>query len=129
MLNALDEPVRSIAAYQIIAAEQSDTLRVVAEKMVEASCSALLVECDRDHHAIITEHDVLVAIAAGADPDDQRAVDVMSRDVQEVKPDSSIADTADLMRLAGIRHVLVRGNTGRMGVVSIRDLLDPLLDC
>ncbi|MDH3752925.1 MAG: CBS domain-containing protein [Acidimicrobiia bacterium] len=126
-LSALDEPVRSIAAHDPAMATGSDTLRMVAQKMLDADCSALLVERRTGELAIVTERDVVHALATGADPDSEWATDVMTREVLDVAPDSSIADVAELMQQARIRHVLVRSDAGALAIVSIRDLLDVIL--
>ena len=56
------------------------------------------------------------------------AVDVMTRDTIMIEPDATIEAAAELMLEAGVRHLVVDDSEGdRYGVVSVRDLLDPLL--
>lgn len=127
MTNPLDEPVRSIANHDVISAARADTLRDLAKKMADSRVSALLVEQRTGDLAIVTEHDIVTALANSSDPDADWAVDVMSRDLIEVTPETSIADVAELMQQAGIRHILVRGAGDAPAIVSIRDLLEPIL--
>ena len=124
--SALDQPARSIARSELVIGERNDTLRTLAYRMHEANCSALLVAND-DSYAIVTERDIVDSLASGASPDEEWAVDVMTRDVQSVQGSATIADVAELMQVAGIRHVLVDLDDGAVGVVSVRDLLEPLL--
>lgn len=123
----LDDPVRSIATHGVITGRRADTLRGLASSMVENGVSALVIEERTGELAIVTERDIVAALANGADADTDWAVDVMTRDVLHVEPDATIADVAELMLRANIRHVLVRTDGDTPAVVSIRDLLDPLL--
>lgn len=125
--DVLDEPVRSIATHGLVKGRRADTLRGLASGMIEHGVSALVIEERGGNLAIVTEHDIVAALADGAGADTEWAVDVMTRDILQVEPDASIADAAELMLRANIRHVLVRGDDGTPAVVSIRDLLDPLL--
>ncbi len=127
MTNPLDEPIRSIAAHDGVAGKRAATLRGLSKRMTDNGVSALFVEQRSGEAAIVTEHDIVAALANGADPDSDWAVDVMSREIIEVTPDVSIADVAELMQQAHIRHVLVRGGGDELAIVSIRDLLDPIL--
>lgn len=127
--SALDRPVREIACHDVRTAKRSDTLRTMARLMADAHCGALVVPQRSGEPAIVTERDLVMALAADADPDGEWAVDVMTREVQTVSPDTSIADVAELMQMAGFRHVLVVDEeAGPMSIVSIRDLLDPVLE-
>lgn len=123
----LDEPVRSIATHGLVTGRRADTLRGLAQGMIDNGVSALVIEERSGELAIVTERDIVAALSDGADPDTEWAVDVMTRDIIHVEPDASIADVAELMLRANIRHVLVRGDGDTPGVVSVRDLLDPLL--
>ena len=123
----LDQPVRAIASHEVVFADRADTLRKLAEKMAADSCSALLLEQRSGDLAIVTEHDIVAALAGGADADVEWAVDVMTSEVQMVTPSTSVAEAAELMQLMGIRHLVVGGESDRLGILSIRDLLEPLL--
>lgn len=104
------------------------TLRTVATVLAEESIGAVLV---RDPHApvgIVSERDVVAALAEGVDPDRERARDVMTPDLASVASTESILAAADRMLAHEIRHlVLTRGEVA-VGLVSIRDLLAVLTD-
>ncbi len=134
-----DDPVRSVAAFEPLTATPHDTLRELSARMTAGGCGFLLVVKPGSPTAVVTERDIVRAIGEGAEIDDVWATDVMTREVLEVSADASIAEAARLMMAAGVRHLVVvdDADTGtdddadpadRLGVVSIRDLFEPLLE-
>lgn len=126
-VSSLDQPVRAITQHDLVWGVQSESLRDIATRMDTSGCSAVVVDCGTGHFAVVTERDIISAIAAGADPDNEVVATVMSTDVQHISPNTSVADAAELMQLAHIRHLVVSGDDDRLGILSIRDLLEPLL--
>lgn len=123
----LDAPVSSIASHEVVRGDRSDTVRALAWRMMQSDCGALIIEQRSGLPAIVTERDLVAALAAGGNPDDDWAVDVMTRSVFTVRGDDSIADAVELMQIAGIRHVLVECEDGHQAMLSIRDLLEVML--
>lgn len=125
-----DDPVRAVTAFDPICAAPGDDLAAMARLMAEHNCGALLVNLHGGGVALVSERDVVRALAA--DNEAAWAVDVMARQVIEISPDDSIADAAELMLEAGVRHLLVRDELEdgalRLGIVSVRDLIDPILN-
>lgn len=106
----------------------NDTLRHVARTMWECSVGSLLVGSRRDLLGIISERDLATALARGADPDTTTAAAVMSADIVSLRPGDTLYDAAIDMLDVGIRHVPVVDEHGEVqGIVSVRDLLRPLL--
>lgn len=125
----VDDPVRSVATFEPVMATPGHSLRQLAVAMTEAGCGALLVPDEDGRLAIVSERDLARALAGGADPDDAWAADIMTREVLQVDAEESIADAAEVMMEAGVRHLAVLDEENdRIGIVSLRDLLEPLLD-
>jgi signal-transduction protein with cAMP-binding, CBS, and nucleotidyltransferase domain len=104
------------------------TLRVAAEVMAEESIGVVLVTSGRGELGILSERDVVTALASGADPDAATVASAMSHDVVSVRPHDTLYDAAVDMLDLGFRHVPVLDERGAvLGVVSVRDLLRPLL--
>lgn len=121
------DPVRSVTAFDIVTCRGVNTLREMAEMMSGRAVGFLLVTREGSV-AVVSERDIVRALADGEDPDDGWAVDVMSRDALMVSPDTAIEDAAELMLEANVRHLVVDDpDHERYGVVSIRDLVGPLL--
>jgi len=126
-LDRLDRwsPVGSVTTFEPVAAVPADDMTELARLMTEVDCGSLIVKGPDDQTAIVTERDIVRAVAGGAT--EAWAADVMSRDVVTVPADLTIAEAAATMLEAGIRHLVVERADGALGVTSIRDLVDALL--
>jgi predicted transcriptional regulator len=120
-----ESPVAAVTAFDIETASPSAELETLARQMARNDVGALVIQSHDGEVAILTERDIMHAVAFDIDA---WAVDVMTRDVIEVASTTTIADAAETMRTAGVRHLLVRRADGKLGITSIRDLLGPLLD-
>jgi CBS domain-containing protein len=124
-----DAAVRTVATATPMWARPGDTLRTLAETMHAAGCGALIVMGRGGQLAVVSERDVVRALAQGTDADDVWATDVMTRTVLTTSPDEPILSVAGLMADAHVRHVVLVDEAGApVGIASIRDVLRPLLD-
>jgi len=104
------------------------TLREAATQLWAASAGAAVIGTATDLVGVLSERDVVMALAEGADPDATTAAEAMTPRVIAVRPDERLIDVAYLMFDDVIRHVPVVDEDGELaGVVSVRDLLRPLL--
>jgi CBS domain-containing protein len=101
------------------------TLRGLAQLLEENGIRAVLVRSsDGGIAGLISERDLVRAIAEGADPDVDRVGDHMTFDVEFAASDTSSAELARVMIDDAIRHLPVADADGKViGVVSIRDVL------
>jgi len=124
-----DAAVRTIATATPLWARPGDTLRSVAQALHAADCGALVVRGRDALLAVVSERDIVRALAQGADADDVWAADVMTRTVLTTSPDEPILTVAALMAEAHVRHVVLVDERGDpVGIASMRDVLQPLLD-
>ncbi len=121
-----NSPVRSITSFEPLRGDPDDDGAALARRMTDAHCGALLIDDAEGATGIATERDIVRALAAGSA--DKPAVDLMSRDLIIVSGDMSIADAALTMHQAGVRHLAVDRGDGVLGITSIRDLIEPILD-
>ena len=75
---------------------------------------------------MLTERDVLRAIAASADLDATPVRDYMTPDPIAVEPDSALDAACDLMITHGVRHLLVTEGGTLVGVLNMRDVVGVL---
>jgi CBS domain-containing protein len=99
-----------------------DTLDEAAAKMWKQQTGSLLVMDGDDLVGIITERDVLKAVAQGVRPQDVRISEVMSKDLVTVGPGTSLREAAKVMADRWIRHLPVLDGGKLVGVLSQRDL-------
>lgn len=79
---------------------------------------------ERDHLAgIVTEADIVRAVAEHRDPDTTTLSEFMSVDPVTAEPDEDTADVALRMIEGGFRHLPVVEHGRLVGMVSSRDLL------
>jgi CBS domain-containing protein len=104
-----------------------DLLGEVAQRMVDRDVGAVLVMEGEALAGILTERDVLRAVAAGI-RDDTVVSDWMTRDPETMAPGDTTEHAAVLMIHGGFRHLpLVEGDEV-VGIMSIRDLMRVVLD-
>jgi CBS domain-containing protein len=100
-------------------------LAAAAYLMNHANQNALVVVDDADRPvAIITEADLLRAVAHGADTGRALIEEWMNRNPQTVRPDTAVTEARRLMVDAGYRHLPVVSEGRLVGIVAISDIVD-----
>lgn len=114
--------VRDVMTEATITESAADTLRAAAERMWRHQTGSLLV-MDHDRLAgIITERDLLRAVALGADPGNVTVQEAMTTAVFTARPDLPLPEAARIMASRWIRHLPVVEQGRVLGVVSMRDV-------
>lgn len=104
------------------------TLAETAKKMGEAAVGAAVVDTDEGFPGIITERDLLRAIASGIDLDEARVADHMTSTPVTASENWDVASAAREMIRGKFRHLIVLDDDRRVsGMLSIRDLVEQLL--
>jgi CBS domain-containing protein len=104
-----------------------DALTEVAERMVERDVGAVLVTEGERLVGILTERDVLRAVAGGI-REDTLVSDCMTRDPETMEPSESTRQAAVLMIHGGFRHMPIVDGDQIVGMLSIRDLMRIVLE-
>ncbi len=120
-----NSPISAVTAFDVATADAGDNLSSLAKTMNDNDIGALLITGHNGDIAILTERDLVRSLAEDTDA---WAVDCMTRDVIIADADTSIADAAETMLVAGVRHLVIRRSDGSLGIASMRDLIGPLLD-
>jgi CBS domain-containing protein len=98
------------------------TLRDAASRMWKQQTGSLVITEGADILGIITERDIMKAVARGDDLDATPVSAVMTRSVLTVAPDTSVAEAAQHMATRWIRHLPVVRDGELVGMLSQRDL-------
>ncbi len=106
--------------------QSDDTLAEAARKMWKQQTGSLLVVEGEDLVGILTERDVMKAVANGANLTETRVSEVMSKDLVTVGPGTSLREAAKLMADRWIRHLPVLDSGKLVGILSQRDLVGVL---
>jgi len=111
----------------LLSVEPGLPLAEVAKRMVAKDVGAVLVTEGKRLVGILTERDVLRAVAHGID-ESATVADWMTRDPETLEPDESTQQAAVLMIHGGFRHLPVTENGEVVGMLSIRDLMRIVLE-
>jgi CBS domain-containing protein len=114
--------VRDVMTQAMVTESPHDSLRSAAERMWRQQTGSLVITADGQLVGIITERDLLRAIAFGADPDKTSVDDAMTAEVFTVPPGLPLQDAAREMATRWIRHLPVVEAGKLLGVVSMRDV-------
>jgi len=106
----------------LLTVDSSLPLAEVAARMVERSVGAVLVLDGERLVGILTERDVLRAVARGI-RDDAVVRDWMTTDPETIDPDETTEHAATMMMHGGFRHLPVTEGGAVVGILSIRDLM------
>jgi CBS domain-containing protein len=111
----------------LLAVEPALSLTEVAQRMVSRDVGAALVVEGERLVGILTERDVLRAVAGGI-REDTTVADWMTRDPETMEPDEPIRQAAVLMIHGGYRHMPILEGERLVGMLSIRDLMRVVLE-
>ena len=99
----------------------------VARRMADRNVGAVLVLEEGRLAGIMTERDLLRAVARGLS-DDAVVGECMTADPDTIAPDDTIEHAAVLMIHGGFRHLPVVDGDDVVGVLSIRDLVQVVVE-
>ena len=113
--------VADLMVRDVLTVEPSDTIGEAAEKMDAANVGAVVVVENMVRIVgIVTERDLMRAVAARARAAEARVRQWMTPNPVTIEPDVSIEDAAQLMFSHNFRHLPVVKDGRPLGIVSLR---------
>lgn len=100
-----------------------ETLQFAANRMWRQQTGSVLILEDDTLVGIVTERDLMRAVAQGLDVATTTLAEVMSKDVVVVGARTTLHEAARMMAASWIRHLPVVEDGQLLGVVSQRDLV------
>ncbi len=117
-----------VTRQEILAVEPEHTLSEAARLMRDRGVGSALV-IEEGGPGIITERDLLRALADGADPKDTKVGAYMTPNAVTITLTWHVVDAARTMIERGFRHLIVLDEAGQIvGMLSIRDMVRALLE-
>ena len=114
---------------RVLTIEKDATVYQAIERMAEHNVGSLVVMDGDDVVGIVTERDYLRDIALKGRSSKSTAIsEIMSSQVIFAQPDDSIQRCMAVMTEHRFRHLPVTGPDGLVGVVSLGDLVNQLLE-
>jgi CBS domain-containing protein len=120
-------PVHRHMSRDLLAVDPAAPVVAVARRMADRNVGAVLVLEGARLSGIMTERDLMRAVARGL-RDDTVVGECMTTDPDTIAPDDTIEHAATLMIHGGYRHLPVVDGNDVVGVLSIRDLVRVLVE-
>jgi CBS domain-containing protein len=114
--------VSELMTRDVLTVEPADTIGEAAEKMIAAGIGAVIVSDFGNIIGILTERDILRAVAHRTHSAEARVRQWMTTDVVTIPPTMDSDDAAKLMLERNFRHLPVVSEGRSVGIVSLRDL-------
>jgi CBS domain-containing protein len=106
----------------VLAVAPEDTLGETATKMVDRGVGSVVVSDFGRVIGILTERDMLRAMADRSHPSQARVREWMTPEPVTATPDTSAEEAAKIMLDRNFRHLPVMEGERAVGIVSIRDV-------
>jgi CBS domain-containing protein len=114
--------LRDVMRTDFVVVAPEDTLGEVAEKMVDVNIGSAIVKDFGRLIGILTERDMLKAMAGRVHTSEARVREWMTADPITASPDTAADEAARTMLEHGFRHLPVVEGEELVGVVSLRRL-------
>ena len=116
--------VNDAMSTEVLSIGPTHTLREAAARMSSRKVgAAVVIDGDQDQPGILTERDILDAIGAGQDVDQERVQDHLTSDIVVAAPDWPLEKAAATMVSGGFRHLVVCRGRDIVGMLSVRDIV------
>ncbi len=109
--------------HKILAVLDTDSIAVTAKQMWQKKIGCLLINNKEGKLiGIVTERDIVRALAAGMDIEKTPVADIMTKQVISYPPDTNPRKAREIMVANHIRHLPIADGDIAMGMFSIRDV-------
>ena len=116
--------VRDAMSSEVLTVGPEHTLREASRLMRNRHVgAAVVVDPEGQGAGILTERDVLTALADGADPDLETVDKHLTSEIVYASPTWTLTEAAEAMLRGGFRHLVVLDDGEVSGVLSVRDIV------
>lgn len=120
--------IRKHVTREIVTLEGSAPIRDAARLMADRKIGSVAVRDDGRIVGLVTERDLVVSVLARSGNANQPIREAMRSGLPRVGIDATEAECSALMRDNTTRHLLVEERGQVVGVVSMRDIIQLMLD-
>jgi CBS domain-containing protein len=116
--------VRDGMSQMVLTLGPGHTLREAARQMAARQVgAAVVVDPEAPGPGIITERDILLSVAEGESPDDERVEQHQTTELVFASPNWSLEQAATEMVRGRFRHLVVIDGGDIAGILSVRDIV------
>jgi CBS domain-containing protein len=120
--------IRSRVVRKVVSLAASSTCADAARVLTQHGIGSVGVRKDGVLIGIVTERDLVGVMAAGKDPEQTELVEALRANAPVVSPEATDAECAELMRTHRTRHLAVVEGGAIVGLVSMLDLVDLVVE-
>ena len=116
--------VRDAMTSSVVTVGSGHTLRQASEVMSERNIgSVVIIDPDSNGPGILTERDIVRAVAKGRNLDAATTSDFLTAEATFAAPDWTLEEASEAMRRGGFRHLVVVDGGEVLGMLSMRDIV------
>lgn len=124
----LNDPVGRLIGLPVATITPTATLREAADALAADHVGLLVVVSPRGVHGVLSERDLVEAIVEDVDLELARVREHASAEIIGIEEDATVVDAAAAMAAGEVRHLAVTRDGAVTGVISIRDVVNVLLE-
>lgn len=115
--------VRQVMNKNVIISKPDITIREASDVMARFHVGSVVVVEEGKIVGILTERNILMAVAEGKDTETTTAKEIMSKDVVTIGPDNDIRDAIDIMVKKKIKKLPVIHEGKLVGIITASDII------
>ena len=120
--------IRKHVTREVVSLDSASPIRDAARLMADRQIGSVGVKEDGKLVGLVTERDLVVSVLARAGNANAPIREAMRGGIPRVKADATEVECAAIMRDHTTRHLLVEDRGQIVGVVSMRDIIQLMLD-
>lgn len=120
--------IRNRVVRRVVSLAASSTCADAARVLAQHGIGSVGVRQEGVLVGIVTERDLVQVMAAGKDPEQTELAEALRRNAPVVSPDATDVQCAELMRAHRTRHLAVVEGGAIVGLVSMLDLVDLVVE-
>ncbi len=115
--------VRDVMRKNVVVGKPNVTIREASQVMGDMHIGSLVVREKDDIIGILTERDVLIAVAKGINPEETLVTEIMSKKVVTIESDKKLDEAVDVMVKNKIKKLPVVEGKKLVGIITASDIV------
>ena len=115
--------IRDLHPRMLVTISKADTLASAAKVLMDEDIGALVVYEPEGLAGVISERDIVRAVADGFDLEETEVCEYMTEAPVVSDEEAPLGDAISKMNESGIRHIVVTSENDVAGMISMRDVV------
>jgi len=114
--------VKDVMNQEVVVAKPETNLREASKVMSRLHIGSLIIAEKEKIAGILTERNILIAVAEGKDPEATSVKEIMTKKVVTIEPDKKLEDAVKLMTENKIKKLPVVKDEKLVGIITCSDI-------